>query len=163
MEKLSQPMEDYLKTIYLLQERSGKGVSTTAIAQALSVTPASVTGMVKKLAEMKLARHARYQGVELTCSGRPSDPRLVGQYRNSLDVVEAADESATLTGTFSIDGEAGSWSGRWTGTVDAGYTTHRIQGLLLGSGAYAGLRWAISVIATETGGYVATGVIEPAP
>ena len=81
MEKLSQPMEDYLKTIYLLQERSGKGVSTTAIAQAVSVTPASVTGMVKKLAEMKLARHARYQGVELTKAGQKIALEVVRHHR----------------------------------------------------------------------------------
>ena len=36
MEKLSSQIEDYLKTIYLLQQRSG-GASTNAIAGALSV------------------------------------------------------------------------------------------------------------------------------
>ena len=36
MEKLSQPMEDYLKAIYRLQERAGKGASTNALAAALS-------------------------------------------------------------------------------------------------------------------------------
>ena len=65
MEKLSHQIEDYLKTIYLLQQRAG-GASTNAIAAALSVKPASVTGMIKKLAEMKLANHAPYQGVTLT-------------------------------------------------------------------------------------------------
>ena len=38
MEKLSPPIEDYLKTIYLLREREG-AASTTAIAAALEVTP----------------------------------------------------------------------------------------------------------------------------
>jgi DtxR family Mn-dependent transcriptional regulator len=69
MNKLSQQMEDYLKTIYLLQEKNKNGVNTNAIAAALSVTPASVTGMVKKLAELKLVRHAPYQSVELTKTG----------------------------------------------------------------------------------------------
>ena len=81
MEKLSQPMEDYLKTIYLLQQSTGKGVSTNAIAVALSVTPASVTGMVKKLAELKLVRHMPYQGVELTKAGEKIALEVVRHHR----------------------------------------------------------------------------------
>jgi DtxR family Mn-dependent transcriptional regulator len=81
MEKLSQPMEDYLKTIYMIHEREGKGVSTTAIAAALNVTPASVTGMVKKLAEMKLVRHTPYQSVELTRSGEKLALEVVRHHR----------------------------------------------------------------------------------
>ena len=46
MTKLSPPIEDYLKTIYLLHEREG-AATTTGIASVLEVTPASVTGMVK--------------------------------------------------------------------------------------------------------------------
>jgi DtxR family Mn-dependent transcriptional regulator len=80
MEKLSPPTEDYLKTIYMLRERSG-AASTTAIAAALGVTPASVTGMIKKLAEMKLVRHAPYQGVELTRSGEKIALEIVRHHR----------------------------------------------------------------------------------
>lgn len=80
MNKLSQPMEDYLKTIYLLRERRGE-VSTNAIAAALHVTPASVTGMVKKLAELKLVRHTPYQGVELTKSGEKIALEMVRHHR----------------------------------------------------------------------------------
>ncbi len=81
MEKLSPPMEDYLKTIYLLRERQSASVSTTAIAAALHVTPASVTGMVKKLAELKLVRHTPYQGVELTKSGEKIALEVVRHHR----------------------------------------------------------------------------------
>jgi DtxR family Mn-dependent transcriptional regulator len=81
MEKLSQPMEDYLKTIYLLQQSRGKGVSTNAIAAALSITPASVTGMIKKLAELKLVRHMPYQGVELTKAGEKIALEVVRHHR----------------------------------------------------------------------------------
>ena len=80
MEKLSPPIEDYLKTIYMLHEREG-AASTTAIAAALEVTPASVTGMIKKLAEMKLVRHAPYQDVELTRSGEKSALEIVRHHR----------------------------------------------------------------------------------
>src|SRR3972149_172880 len=81
MNKLSPPMEDYLKTIYALQEHSGSGATTNAIAAALSITPASVTGMIKKLAEMKLVRHTPYQGVELTRAGEKIALEVVRHHR----------------------------------------------------------------------------------
>ncbi|CAG0926602.1 Iron-dependent repressor IdeR [Thermoflexales bacterium] len=80
MTKLSPPIEDYLKTIYLLRERAG-AVSTTAMAGALKVTPASVTGMFKKLAELKLVRHTPYQGVELTKAGEKIALEVVRHHR----------------------------------------------------------------------------------
>ena len=55
---LSRSVEDYLKAIYGLQE-SGDAASTTAIAEALDIQPASVTGMIKR-------RHNRLQVGELT-------------------------------------------------------------------------------------------------
>ena len=80
MDKLSPPMEDYLKAVYMIHERDGS-VTTTAIATALGVTPASVTGMIKKLAEMKLVRHTPYQGVELTKSGEKIALEIVRHHR----------------------------------------------------------------------------------
>jgi DtxR family Mn-dependent transcriptional regulator len=62
-------IEDYAKAIYALQHRCEGGVSTTALAERLGVTPASVSSMVKKLAERGLVEHVRYQGVRLTPSG----------------------------------------------------------------------------------------------
>src|SRR3990170_1094885 len=46
---LSRSVEDYLKAIYGLSER-GEPASTSAIAEALAVQPASVTGMVERMA-----------------------------------------------------------------------------------------------------------------
>jgi len=66
--KASESVQDYLKAIYSLTE-SGAEVTTSAIAQRLQVSPASVTAMVKRLAENGHLRHHRYQGVELTESG----------------------------------------------------------------------------------------------
>src|SRR5512143_1289069 len=80
MEKFSPPIEDYLKTVYLLRERGG-AATTTGIAAALEVTPASVTGMIKKLAELKLVRHVPYQGVELTKSGEKIALETVRHHR----------------------------------------------------------------------------------
>lgn len=44
-------------------------MTTSAIADRLQVSPASVTAMIKRLAERGLLRHRRYQGVELTDAG----------------------------------------------------------------------------------------------
>ncbi len=65
---VSQSIEDYLKTIFKLS-RSNERVTTSAIAERLEVSPASVTNMVKKLAEMNLLTHEPYRGVKLTEAG----------------------------------------------------------------------------------------------
>jgi DtxR family Mn-dependent transcriptional regulator len=76
---ITQAIEDYLKTIYLLGQ--GGEVATSAIALRLKVSPPSVTGMVKKLAEMKLLRYTRYQGVELTPAGEKIALEVVRHHR----------------------------------------------------------------------------------
>ena len=76
---LSQAIEDYLKTIYLLSQAAE--VTTSAIALKLKVSAPSVTGMVKKLAEMKLLRHTRYQGVELTAAGEKIALEVIRHHR----------------------------------------------------------------------------------
>ena len=64
---LSPSAEDYLKHLYVLGQ-AGK-VSTQALADALEVAPASVTGMLRKLTEQGLVAHAPYQGARLTAEG----------------------------------------------------------------------------------------------
>jgi DtxR family Mn-dependent transcriptional regulator len=66
--EFSPAVEDYVKAIYALQDRGGT-VTTTALACRLDVTPASASGMVKKLSEQGLVSHVRYRGVQLTASG----------------------------------------------------------------------------------------------
>lgn len=66
---ISQSVEDYLKVIYILQTE-GDGATTTNIADALSVSSASVTNMLKRLASLKLITHKSYQGATLTDAGR---------------------------------------------------------------------------------------------
>ena len=65
----SPAVEDYLKTIYALS-RSGDAVATSALAERLGVSGASVTGMLKQLAAAGLVDHAKYQGARLTEAGR---------------------------------------------------------------------------------------------
>ena len=73
-------IEDYLKQIYKLQS-SEKRVTTSSLADRLSIAPASVTDMVKKLSEQGLLRHTPYRGVELTEKGRKHALRIVRRHR----------------------------------------------------------------------------------
>jgi DtxR family Mn-dependent transcriptional regulator len=66
----SQAVDDYAKAIYALQLREGEAVSTNALAGRLGVTPASASGMVKRLDELGLVEHQPYRGVSLTADGR---------------------------------------------------------------------------------------------
>jgi DtxR family Mn-dependent transcriptional regulator len=65
----SPAVEDYAKAIYQLGERVGGAVSTNALADRLDVTPASASGMVRKLDELGLVEHVPYKGVQLTAAG----------------------------------------------------------------------------------------------
>lgn len=77
---LTQAAEDYLKSIYKLQEKGGK-VSTGILAEFLDVKPASATGMIKKLKSMNLVSHQRYQGVTLTDAGKAVALEIIRHHR----------------------------------------------------------------------------------
>ncbi|MBI4519702.1 MAG: metal-dependent transcriptional regulator, partial [Gemmatimonadetes bacterium] len=77
---LTRSVEDYLKTIYHLSER-GEVASTSSIADSLAVQPASVSGMIKKLAESGLAEHEPYRGVRLTDAGKREALRVLRRHR----------------------------------------------------------------------------------
>ncbi|SER45224.1 metal-dependent transcriptional regulator [Pedobacter rhizosphaerae] len=72
--------ENYLKTIYHLAEKSSS-VQTNAIAEQLQTKPASVTDMIKKLAEKGLVDYIKYQGVSLTTNGRLAAIDIVRKHR----------------------------------------------------------------------------------
>jgi DtxR family Mn-dependent transcriptional regulator len=66
----SSAIEDYAKAIYALERRGSDAVSTNALAERLGVTPASASGMIKRLCELGLVEHRPYRGVLLTDEGR---------------------------------------------------------------------------------------------
>ena len=78
--RLSQALEDYLKIIYVL-EADGEKATTTAIAQALDVSNASVTNMLKKLAGMNLIVHESYKGAELSPAGKKIALEILRHHR----------------------------------------------------------------------------------
>ena len=68
--ELSRSEADYLKAMHhLLRKEGGERVGTVVLAKWLGVSAASVTGMVKKLAESGYVAHSPYQGVALTERG----------------------------------------------------------------------------------------------
>jgi DtxR family Mn-dependent transcriptional regulator len=62
-------VENYTKAIYALQRRNTGAVSTNALAEWMGVTPASASGMVRRLDELGLVSHEPYHGVALTADG----------------------------------------------------------------------------------------------
>ena len=78
--RLSQALEDYLKVIYVL-EADGEKATTTTIAQALDVSNASVTNMLKKLAGMNLIVHESYKGAELSPAGKKVALEILRHHR----------------------------------------------------------------------------------
>ena len=79
-ERPSSSVGDYLKAVWELGGETG-AASTSEIAGRLSVSPASVTSMLKRLQEMDLARYERYRGATLTGRGRDEALRLVRRHR----------------------------------------------------------------------------------
>ncbi|MEM2081695.1 MAG: metal-dependent transcriptional regulator [Candidatus Bathyarchaeia archaeon] len=72
--------EDYLKTIYDLSQ-NGKAVGTTEISQALRIAPASVTEMLKKLANKGYITYSPYHGTILTNKGRQIAEKIARKHR----------------------------------------------------------------------------------
>mgnify|MGYP002640626393 CR=1 FL=1 len=78
---ITHAIEDYLKAIYTLT-RSGQA-STTALADALEIAPASVTGMLKRLAETTppLVIYRKRQGATLTPEGEQAALEVIRHHR----------------------------------------------------------------------------------
>ncbi len=73
--------ENYLKAIYHLSEGNVMAVSTNQIAEMTSTKAASVTDMLKKLAEKKLINYIKYQGVTLTGTGVNAAVNIIRKHR----------------------------------------------------------------------------------
>ncbi|MGB2952270.1 MAG: metal-dependent transcriptional regulator [Gaiellaceae bacterium] len=78
---LTDAIQDYLKEIYKLQSDDDGRVSVTSLAAAQSVSPASASAMVKKLAALDLVEHEPYQGVHLTSAGERVAVEVIRHHR----------------------------------------------------------------------------------
>ena len=74
--------ENYVKAIYQLGGHlPDQVVGTGAIAGQLSVSPGSVTAMLKTLRDAELVEYAPYEGVRLTTSGSKLALRVLRRHR----------------------------------------------------------------------------------
>ncbi len=78
---LSHAEENYLKAIFKISEKEGKAASTNAIASEMQTTAASVTDMLRRLAEKNLIDYEKYRGVQLTEEGGRVATALIRKHR----------------------------------------------------------------------------------
>jgi DtxR family Mn-dependent transcriptional regulator len=81
-EILTPSIQDYLKAIYALTDEGGEA-STNALAARLGVAPASVTGMLQKLAGLAppLVTYQKHQGARLTPDGERAALEVLRHHR----------------------------------------------------------------------------------
>jgi DtxR family Mn-dependent transcriptional regulator len=81
-EAITQSIQDYLKHIYELNEHGG-AASTNDLANRLNVAPASVTGMLQKLANSQppLVAYKKHQGATLTKNGEKAALEVIRHHR----------------------------------------------------------------------------------
>jgi DtxR family Mn-dependent transcriptional regulator len=77
--EVSASTEEYLEWIYRLSKEQDE-VTTTDLARSLKVSPASVTGMLKRLDERGLVHYQRYRGIRLSDEGRAVAARLIRRH-----------------------------------------------------------------------------------
>ena len=81
-QRVTTSIQDYLKHIYDLTKDSASA-STNDLAKRMNVKPASVTGMIQKLASTKpaLVEYHKHQGVTLTAQGKKAALEVIRHHR----------------------------------------------------------------------------------
>jgi DtxR family Mn-dependent transcriptional regulator len=74
-------VENYLKSIYHLQNQKNDRVKTQDLAEALDLTPSSVTNMLKSLSDDEFVDYEPYKGVTLTESGVETALKVIRNHR----------------------------------------------------------------------------------
>lgn len=80
LQPFSPEVEDYVKTIYKMQQDE-QAVTTTGVAKILGKSPSAASKMFKYLSEMRLVDHTRYQGVQLTPTGEKVALEIIRHHR----------------------------------------------------------------------------------
>lgn len=83
MDRPSPAVQDYLKAVYQLGEApEAEGpITTSQVADALAVTTASASNMLKRLDALGYVDQVKRQGVELTESGRQAALEVIRHHR----------------------------------------------------------------------------------
>ena len=122
---ITSTVENYVKAIYAAQQEGGVA-STCAVARLLGgISPASVSGMIKRLVTLGLAQNVPYHGTQLTAEGEQLALRVLRRCRlvehllvDSLGFEPAAVESLAEQFEHVISDELEEWvSARLGGTI----------------------------------------------
>ncbi len=73
--------ENYIKIIYKIEAQSQSEANTNAIAESAQTKAASVSDMLRKLAQKGLINYVKYQGVTLTDQGRKHALSIIRKHR----------------------------------------------------------------------------------
>src|SRR3954468_13745952 len=112
--RLSDAIQDYLKTIFKLQGAKGR-VTITAVARDQGVSAASASAMLKKLGALGLLDHEPYRGARLTDAGERVAVEVIRHHRLlelylaetlGLDVDNVHDEADRLEHVISEELES---------------------------------------------------------
>lgn len=74
-------VENYLKAIFQLSQKTEGGVTTNAIADHIGTKAATVSDMLKKLDAQNLIHYKKYQGTLLTPEGRDMAVEIIRKHR----------------------------------------------------------------------------------
>jgi len=81
MKALTPAEENYLKSIYHLSDGGKTNVSTNDISNEMKTKPASVSDMLRKLAEKAVIDYRKYYGVNITEEGKRLALQIVRKHR----------------------------------------------------------------------------------
>ena len=73
--------ENYIKSLFHLQQNTQHGVSTSALAQRLETKPSSATDMLQKLSDKGLVDYIKYKGALLSPEGYQLAAHIVRKHR----------------------------------------------------------------------------------
>jgi DtxR family transcriptional regulator, Mn-dependent transcriptional regulator len=77
----SESVENFLKTVYTLQQQGQERVSTNSLAKALNILAPSVTDMARRMADQGLIDYRKYYGIRLTNEGEAVALRVLRRHR----------------------------------------------------------------------------------
>lgn len=73
--------ENYIKVITSFYINTNKEIRTSQLSDILNITPASVTEMIKKMAQKNLIKHEPYKGISLTSKGKKLGLSVLRRHR----------------------------------------------------------------------------------
>lgn len=79
MMRISKSLEEYIKTMYVLQKQKGE-IRVTDIAKKMQCTKAGVNKAIKQLAENELVNYEVYGKIELTSEGIKTARKVLEAY-----------------------------------------------------------------------------------